>query len=354
MPRGFSRPSTAVWAASVSDAAFLADYLPAAREALAYFPVQAQAIDLVSLSENVTFRVTAAPDETQYVLRLHRPGYNTLQELESERIWGNALGDAGIPVQVPLRNSAGQHFVRVAIPARAEHRYVGITSWFPGVPIGRLLEPEKKAGLRQQSFRKIGKLAARIHTQSESWRPPANFARRRLDEDGLLGDAPRWGRFWEHADLTEEERRLLLHARQHCLEALHKLGRRSDNFSLIHADLHPGNIVVDGECMGLIDFDDTAYGWHAYELACALIEYSDDEDFPALRAALLEGYRGTRALSKNDEDMLPIFILIRGMSIIGWLHQRPEHADSGYFQETKCRVLAQYQELNGDEVHTTA
>ena len=45
-----------------------------AREALAAFPVEPDALDLVAVAENVTFRVADARDGAQYVFRLHRPG----------------------------------------------------------------------------------------------------------------------------------------------------------------------------------------------------------------------------------------------------------------------------------------
>jgi len=37
--------------------------------------------------------------------------------------------------------------------------------------------------------------------------------------------------------------------------------------------------------------------------------------------------------------MLPAFLLIWGMAIIGWFHQRIEHAGSGYFEAVKNWVI---------------
>jgi Ser/Thr protein kinase RdoA (MazF antagonist) len=197
-----------------------------------------------------------------------------------------------------------------------------------------------------QTFRRIGEIAAAIHNQATRWKEPAGFARRRLDLNGLLGEAPLWGRFWEHADLTSAEVALLLRAREGLRNSLRAYGKRPDNFSLIHADLHPDNIVYDGERLSLIDFDDSAYGWHMHEIASALIEYRFAPGFGALRDALLEGYREHRPLAAQDADMLPVFLLIRGMSIMGWYHQRPEHAGSDYFKALKNWVIG---ECNANE-----
>ncbi len=78
-----------------------------------------------------------------------------------------------------------------------------------------------------------------------------------------------------------------------------------------------------------------------HELASALIEYRFAPGFDALRDALLEGYREHRPLATQDAEMLPVFLLIRGMAIMGWFHQRPEHVGSDYFKEVKNWVIAE-------------
>lgn len=53
--------------------AIAARYMPAAVEALKAFPINPSRVELVLLSENVTFRVTNGDDGAPYVLRLHAP-----------------------------------------------------------------------------------------------------------------------------------------------------------------------------------------------------------------------------------------------------------------------------------------
>ena len=78
-------------------------FTPAAHAALKAFPIDAQDLTLVSLSENVTFRVTDGRDGRAYVFRLHRPGYHTLEELVSERAWIRAL-DCSITARLRSRS----------------------------------------------------------------------------------------------------------------------------------------------------------------------------------------------------------------------------------------------------------
>jgi Ser/Thr protein kinase RdoA (MazF antagonist) len=180
-----------------------------------------------------------------------------------------------------------------------------------------------------------------MHNHATSWPEPPGFTRRRLDLDGLLGDAPSWGRFWEHDSLTRAERARLRRAREAIRPILGDYGERADRFSLIHADLHPDNIIYDDGNMALIDFDDSAYGWHLYDLASALVEDRLARDYEVLRTALLRGYCEHRRLEARDIELLPVFMLVRGMAIIGWFHERPEHAGSQFFEDMKQWVLAE-------------
>jgi Ser/Thr protein kinase RdoA (MazF antagonist) len=316
-------------------------YTPAALQALKSFPVDVEGVELIAHSENVTFRVSVRGGNTDYVLRLHRPGYNSIEELNSERAWTKALKKAGVPVPASLLTHHRDYFELVDVPNAGKQCYAGMTTWFEGSSLSDHLETSSDIVERVRTFHRIGEIAAAIHNQSSRWKEPTDFARRRLDLDGLLGEAPLWGRFWEHADLTSAEVALLLRAREGARASLRAYGERPDNFSLIHADLHPDNIVYDGESLALIDFDDSGYGWHMYEFASALIEYRFAPGFGALRDALLEGYRERRPLAAQDADMLPVFLLIRGMAIMGWFHQRPEHAGSVYFEKVKNWVIGE-------------
>lgn len=319
-------------------------YRPAAMKALANFPVDPNSVELISHSENVTFRISVNDRDTDYVLRLHRPGYNSIEELNSERVWTAALRESGVSVPSALRTHDGEYFELIEIAGTGNQCYAGMTTWIEGRPLSEHPETSPDSDGREHIFQRIGEIAAAVHNQSTRWHEPPGFGRRRLDLDGLLGEAPLWGRFWEHADLTRAEANLLLQAREKLHAALGAYGEKPENFSLIHADLHPSNVVYNGSDLTLIDFDDSAYGWHMYDISSALFEEAFTPDIDAVTGALLAGYRNHRTLAGRDVDMLPAFMLIRGMAIIGWFHERPEHAGSAYFEEVKNWVLRECEE----------
>jgi Ser/Thr protein kinase RdoA (MazF antagonist) len=161
-----------------------------------------------------------------------------------------------------------------------------------------------------------------------------------LDADGFTGATPHWGAFWEHPSFTPGERRLVLATRRRLAEQLRALSRDREAFGVIHADLHPGNILIDGERLAVIDFDDAAWGWYAYDIAVVLVNYQDGPDLAAFERAYLDGYRGVRPVAPELLAHVPMFRLVRGLAQIGWYHQRPEIRPPR-FEALKARVLAQ-------------
>lgn len=307
----------------------------AARRAIDAFPIEANSIDRVAVSENVTYRVKDRAGGGSYVLRLHRPAYNTLAQLEAERAWTRSLNAAGVRAPAGVRTCDGKHFTTVAIGRETEVRFAGLTHWIDGVPLSTALEAGRDAAIAENAFTQIGRLAAQMHHQALAWLPPEGFDRPRLDTAGLLGESPRWGRFWEHPALRTDERRDLLHLRDRAIRNLDRYGISSTNFGLIHADLHADNILVQGGSVAIIDFDDSAHGWLVYDLATALVDVLNRPDYSRLREALIRGYEECGRLSDKDLAILDTLVVVRAMSLIGWYAQRPEHADSSYLEEIR-------------------
>jgi Ser/Thr protein kinase RdoA (MazF antagonist) len=318
-------------------------YAPAARQALAAFGITPADLCFVHLSENVTFKVTDAQNGAFLVLRLHRPWYHDIAALRSEHVWTRALVQAGIAAPEPLLTLQGDNFAQVEVPETGERRWAGLARWVDGELLADVLAREYDAAANVRHFAQLGAIMAAMHDQATSWTPPAGFKRHVLDADGLLGPAPFWGPFWEHPILSPAERCLLLHRRDLLHAALTRYGKPARRFSLIHADLHPHNVLINGAYTAVIDFDDAGFGWHQYDLAVALIAYQYLPEFSAYREACISGYRSVREIADEDLALLPMFLLIRGMAQIGWYYQRPElpiSADLLRLKDQVCTAAA--------------
>lgn len=323
-----------------------APFLPAARAALAAFPIDGEDITPIALGENVVFQVRDAKSGLAYALRLHRPGYHTLAELEAERDWTAALNEAGIGAPDGVRARNGDWYARVVTPEPAGARFAGVTVWTDGEVMQDAMAGAD-APTTIAHYRALGGVIARLHNQAEGWTPPANFTRHRLDTDGLVGEAPFWGRFWDSDLLTQSERALTARTRHRLAAALDHLDRSPSSFGLIHADLHPGNVLLSREGLSVIDFDDSGFGWHAYDAAVALFYASSRADFPAIREAFLGGYQTARPRARDLESLLSMFLLIRGLALIGWRDGRPEIDPTPFMAVWKDRLLAGCEAFEG-------
>ena len=316
--------------------------LKAAGRALVHWCIDPLRMRQISHAENVVFRVEDQANNS-YVFRLHRPGYHTLDELISEQTWTSALLTAGVDVPVPKLTRSGRGYAQVEL--NGDFLYAGMLEWVDGETMKILIAASTDAAFVTTRFAQLGELMAVIHDQALGWCVPDGFARHAFDADGLMGERPFWGRFWQSSALDAAQRRWLDAIRVRIHRVLLDYGKNHGTYSLIHADLHPGNIVVDGERLHVIDFDDSGFGWHQYDIAVALFNYRFREDFPTIRQSLVDGYRRVRPLSEHALEFLPLFFLVRMLATIGWIEDRPEHDLSDNVPELLERIAARAEDV---------
>ena len=280
-----------------------------AHKAAAAWGLGAAPMALAARRENIVYRVQHGP--VSYALRLHRAGYRSDAELRSELQWMAMLAQSGLAVPEPLPTLEG------ALSVEVDGVQVDVLHWMDGAPLGRAGDMQGIEN-RVEFCQMLGREVARLHDVSDAWRCPDGFTRPQWNRVGLLGEAPLWGRFWEHPDLTEDDRALLLAVRAKADRALSALEGDLD-YGLIHADLLAENMLWDGTQIAMIDFDDGGFGFRDFELATFLMRYLDAPDYGELRAGLLSGYAGRRQV---DEAQLDLFITLRALTYPGWIMAR--------------------------------
>jgi Ser/Thr protein kinase RdoA (MazF antagonist) len=329
-------------------AAFLAEMRALAQSALARWDLAPTNLAPIKVRENAVFRIDLEGGG-RAVLRVHRHGYHTDSALESEFAWLRALESAGVRVPRVIRSRDGRDFERVECQAAGSAgsvRQVDVFEWIDGRQLGSIESgvAGEEGAVAAQYF-KIGTLAARMHDHTERWRPPPGFHRHSWDAAGLVGEAPLWGRFWELETLAHAERELLMRVRRTLWLDLEAFGKTPDRYGLIHADLIPENLLVDGERICVIDFDDAGFGWHLFELATSLY-FIAESAYPAAREALIRGYRSERPLSDMALERLPLFLAARGTTYLGWVHTRQGTETAReltpYLVERACAVAEEY------------
>lgn len=271
---------------------------------------------LVTERENAVYH--AVLPHGRAAVRLHRPGYQTLAAIRSELDWMRALAEAGIAVPEPLAGPVTLSTGRVATAVR----------WVEGTPLGEGGAPLPGTHLEQvERFRAVGRAVARLHDVTDALDLGPEFERHAWNIEGLVGDDPLWGRFWENPSLTPPERALVLEARRLARARLEAYAADGGDFGLIHADVLRENVLLRGHEVVLIDFDDAGWGFRLYDLGVFATQNMDEPNADALMEAVVEGYRDHRALSDDDAVLIPVFTLVRRFASMGWIVPRVPQGD---------------------------
>lgn len=275
--------------------------------ALALWGLTGHPTTLVARRENLVYRVDCTPPRA---LRLHRQGLRTKAELASELDWMAALQTRGLSVPQPFPALDG------ALCHELSGQIVDMLGWLDGVPMGKggRLNPELDG---PSAYRALGQAMANLHLKSDDWTPPPQFHRHKWDFDGLLGETPLWGRFWENPRLTPVEADLLTKARHRAREMLSAL--TAPDYGLIHADLVQENVLFGASGPQLIDFDDGGFGYRLFDMATVLNFILREPDPEPLQKAFTQGYLATRPI---DLTVLPLFQAIRAFTYVGWIVPR--------------------------------
>lgn len=280
-------------------------------------------VSLLTVSENATFRADDPSRTAPVILRVHRPGYHTRAEIESELAWIEALrAERIVDIPAPLEAAGGGHIAGFDLDG--EKRDVVAFEFMAGD------EPSAEDDL-VPGFRKLGAISARLHRHARHWSRPAAFVRKTWTFDTTVGPTPLWGDWRAGIGLTPEGKEILERCCVELKRQLEAYGEGAERFGLIHADLRLANLLIDETGhIGVIDFDDCGLGWFMYDFAAAVSFYEHEPFIPDVQAAWIEGYREVAELPAADEAMLPTFVMLRRLLLTAWL---ASHAETPTAQE---------------------
>src|SRR5262249_37712677 len=193
-------------------------------------------VELINVSENWTYRVDT-PDGARYALRVHRPGYHTADEIESELRWIDALRDDGaVEAATAVRGESGARVCQVSVDGLGE-RNVVLFDWLTGEmpdPDGHDLLP---------GFRTLGAVSARMHGHARAWRRPGDFRRFSWEYETTLGANGHWGRWQDGLGMDAEARDVLGRLDGVLQRRLERFGHGPERFGLVHADIRLADLL---------------------------------------------------------------------------------------------------------------
>ena len=291
------------------------------KAALTRYTIRAQSIHFINHGENTTFRITAI-NKKQFLLRIHRDDYHTKPAIKEELSWlAHLAKDGTLLLPKPVRSKHGNLIERLATAGVPAGRFCCVFEWVDGRFFG------KSPTLAQ--LRALGQVIGKIQART----PASGVTHRRYwHADGLLGLNAKFGSIESLAGVSPKNQKTISKARRLVWNKLRRFEKEFPRrLGLIHADLHFGNVLGAGENIGVIDFDDCGFGFHAYDLAVSLSSVENAlgpknmEKFPKFKAALLSGYTHEARWDADDEMILPYLMTARKLVMLGWLNSRSDN-----------------------------
>ena len=275
-------------------------------------------VKLINLSENATYGIEA-PSGQRWALRLHRDGYHSKAAISSELAWLMDLRGSGVVVTPqPVKGLDNEIIQEIYHPHLARPRYAVLSDWEGGVEPGidqNLIKP----------FEILGEVTARMHAHARQWKRPTHFERFTWDFETSLGEQkPHWGRWRDGMGVGPVEQKLFGRTVDVISKRLSAYGKGQERFGLIHCDLRLANLLIDGEAVKVIDFDDCGFGWYMYDAATPVSFYEHEPQVPDLIEAWKTGYRKAGILSQDDETEIPTFVMLRRLLLVAWIGSHSE------------------------------
>ncbi|MFQ6005829.1 MAG: serine/threonine protein kinase [Woeseia sp.] len=250
--------------------------------------------------ENRVYRI-GVEDADAIVAKFYRPGRWSDDAIAEEHCFTEELAEIDIPVVAPLCISG--HTLHHCGPFRVS------VSPYRG---GRAPERDDHTVLLQ-----LGRLIARIHLQGET----KSFAHRPMIDLNTYGLASH-DFLLERGFIPDELQNVYTSVAGYLFEDIQAaFDRVRDARSIrLHADFHPGNVLVDGDQLHIVDLDDARAGPAVQDL-WMFLSGDRDEQAPQL-ASLLEGYEEFRSFDARELHLVEALRTLRIMHYAAWLARR--------------------------------
>ena len=297
--------------------------LPAVQEAIRHLLTDRYGLSnscelsLLGVSENANFLITDSQTDFEGVLRVHRRNYHRLDEIQSELQWMSAIRrdtDLGIPQ--PIATADGQLVTELEI-GPGNSRYAAMFSRVHG----RNLDISDAT---VDVYRELGAIHAQLHQHARAWDRPPSFRRYRWDLANMIGPRARFGYWAFHPRLGAADRAILDRAATAVTDHISEFSNQPDAIGLVHSDLHVLNLMTDGNRLWAIDFDDCGFSWYMQDIAPALASFEHGPVIDTLGEAWIDGYSQHRTLSDAERRVLPEFVMLRRLLVLGWSATHPE------------------------------
>ncbi len=331
---------------------------------------------LLNITENATYKLNI-PGQEPICMRVHRLDYAERASIECELAWIRELSETtDLNLAAPIPGLNGELVQQVATPAMDEVRNVVCFTFASGTaPVDSTDDTEELSGIlaalgkipnaltfplvrvaaaaydkmarggdapsamsEQDAwlYRELGRAAAVMRKRAVEWLPAHQTeAAHRIAWDWDATFGPRWNNYygkhyWDaESTLSQSDIAVLDAAAGLMHRRLEAFGTSPVRYGLVHTDLRMGNLLVDGDRLTVLDFDDCGMGWYLFDIA-GMVGFAEHRgDLHAVIAEILKGYESVWKLDDDERREIPTFILMRRIGLLQALMYHITNAEPG-------------------------
>jgi Ser/Thr protein kinase RdoA (MazF antagonist) len=262
---------------------------------------------------------------SRLIIRLTDNRHRTHEQLDAELDFVRFVAAHGVRAACPVPSARGAVVETLEVDdGMTWHAVV-----FPALP-GRHFR-FFSCDIDQPLFHAWGSAMGRLHAASRGFVPVSS--RRR----------PSWAQQDSTCcDLTRLPPRESEARREHArvFEWLASLPRSPSLWGLIHGDFERTNFLIDGNTLGIYDFDDACYHWYIADVAHALWAFraAPPRDRGRFLSWFMDGYADHCSLEADVREQLSWFVRLRSLSLFLHKLQRATRRASDLQWEARLRA----------------
>lgn len=292
--------------------------IPLAREAFGLDEEEYE-VALFYQSENTTYKVVNKKTGEKMMLRVCEPGYHTQEELKSEITFMQAIKEySDIVIPEPIAGVDKEYVQKISSEGDKDYFAVMFTFVKGSAP------QQDNLGELGEYFYKLGQVTGKMHVATIESEISSKVVRPTWTPEKLFGEEAALGNYRLCNEFSETDLKMFDQVEKVIKTRLQIYGKTRDNYGVVHSDCRLANLLMDGDDIAVIDFDDSGFCWFLNDYGSAFSFIEDSEYVPMLSENWERGYESVRHLSEEDKAEFETFILIRRLLLQGFLETHTE------------------------------
>lgn len=279
------------------------------------YDIQIHEIRFLAEETNILYKLTDVKGKN-YLLKIFQEHSSTIEDNHMEVFVMDLVSrrsEISIPSIVTSKDGSSVQIIKVdegSSPMR-----VIIYSWLEGEDLDGNENDER--------FIQLGEMTAQLHVATQSVKIPENFSPKRWDrifyykEDRSVYKNKEFQHFLskEYHEIMDNMIPFLNN------ELLRYYQMNEENLQFIHSDLNPWNVLVSGDIMHIIDFEDVLWGLPLHDIAISLYYYRYEEElnYENVKRLFFKGYEKIRPLPQFEEYDLDLLMTARRVNFLNFI-----------------------------------